>query len=112
VAATLTGPQGITFDTFGALFIADTENHRIRKVSPDGTIATVAGNGIKGFGGDGGQAIAARLNRPYAVAVDRTGNLYIADRDNHRVRKVDPSGIITTVVGNGKQASQGEGVRA
>ncbi|HLC41149.1 MAG TPA: hypothetical protein VJO34_05915, partial [Methylomirabilota bacterium] len=98
----------------GNLYIADAgefvpQNDRIRKVSPDGTITTVAGTGFEGFSGDGGPAIDAELNYPAAVAVDAAGNLFIADRDNHRIRKVDGSGIINTVAGDGTQGFGGDG---
>ncbi len=93
--------QGLAVDGAGNLFIADSGNNRVRKVSPSGIIATVAGNGSLGFSGDGGPATSAQLNNPWGVAVDGAGNLYIADSGNQRVRKVSPGGIITTVVGNG-----------
>jgi hypothetical protein len=80
-------------------------------VNPDGTITTIAGTGEAGFSGDGGPATKARLNLPLAVAVDREGTLYIADGDNHRVRKVDKGGIIRTVAGLGKRATRGTEAR-
>ncbi|HEV2689466.1 MAG TPA: IPT/TIG domain-containing protein, partial [Bryobacteraceae bacterium] len=92
-------PTQIAMDHAGNLYIADTYNHRIRKVS-NGVITTVAGNGIYGFSGDGGSATGARLNSPYGVAVDSAGNLYIADTYNKRIRKVS-NGVITTVAGGG-----------
>ncbi len=86
-AALLDGPFGVAVDGSGNLFIADTDNHRIRKVdAATGDISTVAGSGAAGFSGDGGPATAARLNGPFGVAVDGAGNLYIADADNHRIR--------------------------
>ncbi len=97
----------------GFLFIADCGNHRIRKVSPDGIISTVAGNGIEGFSGDGGAAKDAQLNSPAGLAFDEAGNLFIADWGNNRVRKVSTEGIITTVAGVGKCCgSVGDGVPA
>src|ERR1051326_8829923 len=84
----------------GNLLIADTGNHRIREVTPDGFIKTVAGNGNAGFSGDGWPATQAQLNDPFDGAIDPSGNLYIADNYNHRVRKVIPDGTISTV-GNG-----------
>ena len=99
-------------DGSGNLYIADTFNHRIRKVDSSGNISTVAGNGTRGFGGDGGAATAAQLNRPVDVAVDGSGNLYIADNFNHRIRKVDSSGNISTVAGNGTRGYTGDGVAA
>jgi sugar lactone lactonase YvrE len=100
----------VAVDGSGNLYIADTSNDRIRKVSPAGIITTVAGNG-KSYGplGDGGPATSARLNKPSGVAVDRLGNLYIADAGNCRIRKVSPTSIITTVAGNGTQGSSGDG---
>jgi sugar lactone lactonase YvrE len=91
----------ITFDAPGNLYIADTSNNRIRKIDTNGIITTVAGNGLKGFGGDGGPATAAALNDPRDVAIDADGNLYIADTINNRIRKVDTNGIITTFAGQG-----------
>ena len=87
-------------DAAGNLFIADAENHRIRQVSPDGVIRTVAGNGLGGFSGDGGPATNASLEFPQGVAVDAAGNLFIADAENHRIRQVSPDGVIRTVAGN------------
>src|SRR5437867_370527 len=96
-------------DGSGNLFIADTLNHRIRKVTPDGIITTVAGSGTGGFSGDRGPAISAQLNSPYSVAVDASENLFIADTLNHRIRKVTPDGIITTVAGSGTGGFSGDG---
>lgn len=103
-SAQLNLPWGLAVDGAGNLFIADFNNNRVRKVSPDGTITTVAGNGAAGFSGDGGPATSATL-QPHSVAVDRAGNLFIADsffgfnEGGGRVRKVSPDGIITTVAG-------------
>src|SRR5208337_173469 len=99
--AQLNQPEGVAVDASGNLYIADTDNNRIRKISPNGIIPTVAGNGIAGFSGDGGPASQAQLNHPEGVAVDAQGNLYIADTGNNRIRKISPNGIITTVAGNG-----------
>ncbi|MEU1465501.1 NHL repeat-containing protein [Streptomyces sp. NPDC005727] len=101
VATKLNAPIGVAVDGDGNVYIADYGNHRVRKVTPDGIITTVAGNGQAGFVSDGGPAVATKLNYPWGMAVDGDGNLYIADRYNHRVRKVTPNGIITTVAGNG-----------
>ena len=88
VKAQLNGPSGVAVDASGALFIADTGNNRVRRVSPDGTITTVAGSGAKGFSGDGGKAVDANLSRPTGVAIGPDGALYIADQGNDRIRKV------------------------
>ena len=98
-------------DGAGNLYIADTYNHRIRKVDADtGNISTVAGSGTPGFGGDGGAATEATLNWPHGVAVDNAGNLHIADRNNHRIRKVDAdTGSISAVAGSGSLGFGGDG---
>ncbi len=108
-AATLYSPSGLALDTAGSLYVADTSNHRIRTVSPAGIIITVAGTGEHGYSGDGGPAVEAQLNVPEGIAQDAVGNLYIADSNNARVRKVSPSGIITTVAGNGISGYSGDG---
>jgi sugar lactone lactonase YvrE len=100
-SAQLLLPMGVAADSAGNLFIADSGNHRIRKVSVSGIITTVAGNGSSGYNGDEIPATTARLWGPSDVVVDSAGNLFIADRNNHRIRKVAPSGIITTIAGNG-----------
>ena len=107
--ARLYHPWGVAVDGAGNLYIAGYYSHRVRKVDTNGIITTVAGNGSAGYGGDGGRATQARLNRPIRVAADSAGNLYIADEFNQRIRKVDSSGIITTVAGNGAAGYQGDG---
>jgi trimeric autotransporter adhesin len=99
--ALLNGPFDLTFDAAGNLYVVDTYNDRVRKVSADGTITTVAGTGQLGFSGDNGKATAAQLKLLGGVVVDGAGNLFIADLYNHRVRKVTPDGIITTYAGSG-----------
>ena len=109
VAAQLNRPFGVASDGAGNLYIADTGNHRIRKVDATGVITTVAGFGRRGYGGDGGAATAAQLASPYGLALDGAGNLYIADLGNRRIRKVDATGVITTVAGTGRRGSGGDG---
>src|SRR5262249_25168048 len=100
--ATMNAPSGIALDSAGNVYIADTNNHRVRKVSPAGVISGVAGTGVEGFGGDGGPAVGAPLDTPVGLATDAAGALYIADAGNNRVRKVNPTtGVITTVAGGG-----------
>jgi len=108
-SASLNSPVAVAVDAAGNLYIPDYENSRVRKVNPSGTISTVAGNGVKAFGGDGGPASAASLVWPFGVAVDAAGSLYIADNGASVIRKVSPSGIITTVAGNGTSAFSGDG---
>jgi len=104
-------PSRVAIDAVGNLFFAEYANNRVRKVDKStGVITTVAGNGTGGFSGDGGLATAAQLNSPSGVALDGSGNLFIADSANERVRRISAStGIITTVVGNGVSGSSGDG---
>ena len=94
-------PRGMDLDSNGNLYIADTGNHRVRKLDNLGYVSTVAGTGVSGFSGDGGPAASATFNTPAGVAVDAAGNIYIADLENHCIRKVDTSGIISTAAGQG-----------
>jgi len=108
--AQINNPYGITIGADGALYICDTDNHVVRKVSRDGTITTVAGNGKRGYSGDGQKATEASMNEPYELRFDRHGNLYVVERMNHVVRFVDArTGLIRTVVGNGKAGFSGDG---
>lgn len=99
LSAALNDAEGVAVDAAGNVFVADAADHRVRKITVDGNISTVAGDGFPGFRGDGGPGVAARLNTPYGVVVDHTGTLYIADLGNNRIRKVTPDGVITTVAG-------------
>src|SRR5438094_1081545 len=111
-APRLDAPEGVALDSARSLYIADSTNNSIRKVSPGGTISTYAGSGPPppccsggGFSGDGGPATAAQLNAPVGVALDPAGNLYIADRDNQRIRRITSGGTISTYAGTGTQPS-------
>jgi sugar lactone lactonase YvrE len=122
-SAQLNNPGGLAVDAAGNIFIADSQDHRIRKVTPDGIITTVAGSSSfvagnspgaqgffqGGFSGDGGPAVNAQLYFPSDITVDGTGNLYIADYDNQRIRRVSPDGIISTIAGNGTPGYSGDG---
>ena len=111
ISAELSYPEGVTSDAAGNLYIADTLNNRIRKVdAATGIITTVAGNGTGGFGGDGGLATNALLDVPAAVALDASGDIYIADTGNNCIRRVDAiTGIIITVAGDGNAGFSGDG---
>jgi sugar lactone lactonase YvrE len=100
-SATLVQPAGMAADTGGNLWVADMETHTVRQIDPSGTVKIVAGTGSSGYGGDGGPATEAKLNVPTAVSLDAAGNLYIADSENNRIRKVTPDGIISTAAGDG-----------
>ncbi|HUS08345.1 MAG TPA: SBBP repeat-containing protein [Bryobacteraceae bacterium] len=105
-------PSGVTVDAAGNIYIADVGNSRIRRVNTAGIINTIAGNGTKGFSGDGGPATSASLNLTsghMGMAADSAGNLYIPDVGNHRIRKVDRAGVITTVAGTGIGGFSGDG---
>ena len=106
ISAELAGPYGIAVDAASNLYIGDAPANRVRKVS-GGVITTVAGNGLPGYSGDNGPAASAQLNYPYGVSVDAAGNLYIADSNNYRIRKVS-GGMITTVAGNGTTGFGGD----
>jgi hypothetical protein len=111
-SAQLSAPAGVAVDAAGDFFVADYGNHRVRKVDASGVITTVAGTGVAGSKGDGGPATSARLDTPTDVVVDGTGNVFIADFGNHKVRKVSPSGTISTVAGTGVAGSSGDGGQA
>jgi NHL repeat len=106
--AQMNDPIGVAIDRDGNVLIADALYHRIRRVTPEGTITTIAGNGYPEFAGDGGPATAASLQYPTGVALDRDGNVFIADTANHRIRRIDPDGTITTVAGTGGAGFAGD----
>lgn len=108
-AALMDDPLGMCADKYGNIYVAEEINSVIRKINTSGIITTVAGNGTPGYGGDGGPATAAQLNSPQSVKVDTAGNIYITDRGNYVVRKVNTSGIITTFAGNNTVGYSGDG---
>ena len=108
-AAQFRSPIGVAVMADGSVLIADTVDHRVRRVAPDGVISTFAGTGAAGFSGDGGLAITAQLNGPSGVAVAADGGVLIADRLNHAVRRVAPDGVISTVAGTGVAGFSGDG---
>jgi len=111
-AAALRYPYDVVFDDAGNLYIADSYNNCIRKVNSAGIITAIAGNGNLGYSGDGGLATAAKLYQPTGMAFDASGNLYIADSFNNRIRKVNTAGIITTVAGTTTYGYNGDGIQA
>lgn len=112
--AVLNFPTAVAVDAVGYVYIADTMNHRVRRVDEaTGIISTIAGTGQARYSGDGGPAVSAALNEPVALVVDAFGRLYIADQSNNRVRVVDlTTGVIETAVGNGVAAYNGDGIPA
>jgi uncharacterized protein (TIGR03437 family) len=111
-SAMFRNPRAMAVDQQGNVYVADTEDHRIRRISTTGVITTVAGNGTPGYSGDGGRATAAQVNTPEGLAVDRNNVLYIADTGNNRVRAVDmATGIIRTIAGNGNPTWLADGLR-
>ena len=113
-SATLSGPTGVALDAAGNVYIADNENHRIRLViNSTGVISTIGGTGLGGFSGDGGQATSAKLNYPFSIALDATGNVYIGDFSNQRIRLITKStSAISTIAGTGTQSFSGDGRQA
>ena len=108
-AARLNSPHGVAALPDGGFLILDTNNYRVRRVFPDGTIRTVAGTGVRGYSGDGGAATAARISAPRGFALTGDGGYLLADSDNHRIRRVSAEGIITTVAGTGVRGFSGDG---
>ena len=112
ISAALASPAALAYDAAGNLYIADANNHVIRKVlKSGGTITTIAGTGAAGFSGDGGAATAAQLDTPTGIALDGSGNLFIADSHNHRIREMT-DGVITTIAGTGTAGFSGDGGQA
>ena len=107
--ATLDAPWGISFDAAGNLYIADRDHDAVRRIARNGIITTVAGNGSRGFSGDGKLATESKLNRVSDVAVTPDGTMYLADESNARIRKVNPKGIISTIGGTGALGCGGDG---
>ncbi len=108
-AALVAGPARLQFGPDGALYFCETKNHVVRRLAPDGTISTVAGTGQRGYAGDGGPAQLAQLDTPYDLRFAPNGDLYVADANNHAIRRIDGSGVITTVVGTGTGGFTGDG---
>ncbi|HVK85326.1 MAG TPA: SBBP repeat-containing protein [Kofleriaceae bacterium] len=108
-AAALDEPSGVAVDRFGNVYVAEPDTARVRKIEPGGSISTIAGTGVFGFAGDGGQAASALLRTPTDVAVDALGNIYIADGGNRRIRVVSADGMIQTIAGTGAAGETGDG---
>jgi cysteine-rich repeat protein len=111
-SAQLFNPNGVAVDAQGRILICDTYNQRVRRVELDGTISTVAGTGAFGYGGDNVPATSTPLGYPYGIAVDGLGGILVADTSNHRIRRIDSGGIITTLAGTGTQGFNGDGIAA
>jgi trimeric autotransporter adhesin len=109
ISCTLNQPSWIEFDSDGAMYIADFLNSSIRKINTSGIISTVAGTGVAGYSGDGGLATDAKLNAPIGFCIDNIGNVYIADYEQHVIRKVDATGVISTFAGTGSGGYSGDG---
>jgi sugar lactone lactonase YvrE len=108
INAKLSGLNGIAIDTGGNIYFDDEGANKILKISRNGMLTTIAGNGKNGYSGDGEIATSARLNKPWGVAVDDAGNMYITDNGNERIRKVNAAGIITTIAGTGEKGYEGD----
>ncbi|HKY75086.1 MAG TPA: NHL repeat-containing protein [Acidimicrobiia bacterium] len=109
IAAQLEDPKAVWAAQSGEVFIADSGNERIRRIDRSGTISTIAGTGVPGYSGDGGPASAAQFDGPRGVSGDSAGNLYVADDNNHRIRRIDPAGVVTTLAGTGAPGYAGDG---
>ena len=108
LSANLGSPSGLAFDGAGDLLVSDYNYGIIRRIDPRGLITTIAGNGVSGYGGDGGASTSAELNAPGEIAVDALGDIFIADTSNNRIRKIDSVGKISTIAGNGTQGFIGD----
>ncbi|MEA2425837.1 MAG: hypothetical protein QOH13_2247 [Thermoleophilaceae bacterium] len=108
-SASLNGPAGVLAAGDGGILIADTINQRVRRIDPSGRILTIAGNGSRGFAGDGGPPTGATLQDPTALALGKDGSLYVADTGNNRIRVIRPNGVIGTVAGTSDQGFSGDG---
>ena len=109
VAALIHSPHGVQVDDTGNVYFSDTYNNRVRKINTLGIINTIAGNGTAAYAGNGGPAISAELNQPYGLSIDTMGNIYITDARNNCIRKIDATGVITTVAGTGIAGFAGDG---
>lgn len=109
VAGYLSGPNQVTLDGTGAIYVADCKTQTVKRINKDGSIRVVAGDGEARYNGDGGPALKASMQYPLDVAFDKAGNMYIADGGNHRIRKVDRAGRISTIAGTGQQGHTGDG---
>ena len=107
--AQLDEPTGVAVDTAGNVYVADSQNHTIRRIGLGGTIETIAGTGSFGYAGDGGPATQARLTFPFDVAADASGSVYVTDTFNHRIRRIGTDGTIETVAGTGTEGYGGDG---
>lgn len=108
-SANMSGPTAVVADSHGNFYISSNLDCRIRKVSVDGIISTVAGTGVPGFSGDGGPATLASISQPEGLCIDKSGNLFICDSYNNRIRRIDTNGIITTIAGTGEGDFGGDG---
>lgn len=112
LAYSMVTSHGLAIDATGNIYFSEQLSHKIKKISTTGIVTTYVGTGAMGFAGDGGAATSAKLNNPLGIAIDASDNLYIADANNHRIRKVTPVGIITTIAGNGIGGYSGDGSSA